>query len=64
VRGLSIPNAEVHDAVWAESGKLAIQRELDAVNELALSVHDIVDGPSVDIVTGSDPEIPVGVGAG
>src|SRR5204863_7800864 len=62
--GRTIANAEIHDAAGSEPDESAIRGQLHPVNELALPIDDIVNGPAIDVLTGSDPEIAVGVGAG
>src|SRR5204862_2449884 len=62
--GRTVANAEIHDAAGSEPDESAIRGQLHPVNELALPVDDIVNRPAIDVLTRSDPEIPVGVGAG
>src|SRR3954447_15329644 len=63
MRRRRIPNSQVNDSARTEPNESSVSRQLHAVDQLTLTIHDVVDRTGVDILAGPDPEIPVGIRA-
>src|ERR1700680_332085 len=59
----TLAKPEVNNAALPKSNEHPVQRELHTIDQLALSIDDVVDGARTDVLAGPYPEIPVRISA-